>query len=166
MSHEIKLSHLIVLDLTAHDKELLATAINVFGSGDHPVAQVDNLDFFDLTYLLNCLDKGIEKCAQPDFKDEVTDLWCSIHMEKDAVTSAMKIKTDTGYKVRNHNNWAFNAGHAASERMETLDRDAAYPAYRQAVVENKFDPSVSASVCFVAGFLGKPFPKDDDRVTQ
>jgi len=165
MSHEIKLSHLIVLDLTAHDKELIATAINVFGSGDHPAAQIDNLDFFDLTYLLECIDKGIEKCSHPDFKDEVTDLWCSIHMAKDEVDTAMKIKADHK-KNLSHNHWAFNAGHAASEEMETLDRDAAYPAYRQAVVENKFEPSISASVCFVAGFLGKPFPKNDDRVTS
>jgi len=50
--------------------------------------------------------------------------------------------------------------------METLDRDKAYPAYRQAVSENKFDPSISASVCFVAGFLGKSFPYHDDRVTR
>jgi len=36
MSHEIKLSQLHVLELEAHDCEIISNAINVFGSGDHP----------------------------------------------------------------------------------------------------------------------------------
>lgn len=68
--------------------------------------------------------------------------------------------------MKNQNHAAYNAGHDASERMETLDRDAAFPAYRKCVTENKFDPSVSAAVCFVAGFLGNGYPTHDDRVTS
>lgn len=41
----------------------------------------------------------------------------------------------------------------------------AFPAYRAAVIAGAFDPSVSASVCFVAGFLGNEYPSHDDRVT-
>ena len=92
MSHEIKLSELPVIELELHDCEIIASAINVFGSGDHPMASAENLDFFDLDYLLVCLDKGIEKSKSEEFKTEVIDLWCSIHMAKDEVATAMKIK--------------------------------------------------------------------------
>jgi len=81
MAHEIKLSQLRTLDLLSHDKEILADAINIFGSGEHPVAGSLNLDFFDLSYLLKCLDKGIEKASHPVFVEEVTELYCAIHSE-------------------------------------------------------------------------------------
>ena len=80
MAHEIKLSELPVIELELHDCEIIANAINVFGSGNHPIAQADNLDYFDLKYLLACLDKGIERTKTEAFKEEVTDLWCEIHM--------------------------------------------------------------------------------------
>lgn len=78
---DIKLRHLRTIELSPIDCGIIANAINVFGSGDHPCAQVDNLDYFDLPYLLDCLDKGIEKCAHPDFKENVIELYCCIHSE-------------------------------------------------------------------------------------
>jgi len=74
--------------------------------------------------------------------------------------------------MRDQNHAAYNAGHEYSELMgldaidQSEDRGKAYGCYRFAVKHNKFDPSVSASVCFVAGFLGNPYPKHDDRVTS
>jgi len=79
-SDDIKLSHLRSLDLEAHDCEVIACAINVFGSGEHPMAQADNLNYFDLAYLLDCLDEGIEK-ANDTLKEDATEIWCAIHSE-------------------------------------------------------------------------------------
>ena len=82
MTHEIKLSQLRTLDLELHDCEIIANAINIFGSGQHPVAEAQkNLDYFDLTYLLECLDKGIDKATNTAFKEDVTELYCAIHSE-------------------------------------------------------------------------------------
>ena len=41
-------------------KAKIATAINSFGDGAHPMASATNLDYFDMTYLLNCLMSGVE----------------------------------------------------------------------------------------------------------
>lgn len=41
-------------------KEKIASAINIFGDGYHPAASATNLDYFDMTYLLNCLMSGVE----------------------------------------------------------------------------------------------------------
>ena len=38
-------------------KAKIAAAINSFG---HPMAKDTNLDYFDMTYLLNCLMSGVE----------------------------------------------------------------------------------------------------------
>ncbi len=41
-------------------KAKIACAINTFGDGAHPLASDTNLDYFDMTYLLNCLMSGVE----------------------------------------------------------------------------------------------------------
>ena len=40
-------------------KATIAKAINSFGDGAHPMASATNLDYFDMTYLLNCLMSGV-----------------------------------------------------------------------------------------------------------
>ncbi len=42
-------------------KERIARAVNIFGDGAHPMAEANNLDYFDITYLMNCLISGVEK---------------------------------------------------------------------------------------------------------
>ena len=81
MNTAIKLSDLLGIELESHDREIIASSINFFGSGDHPTALADNLDYFKLDYLLECLDKGIHK-ARRSYKEEVADIWCAIHMAK------------------------------------------------------------------------------------
>lgn len=91
MAHEIKLSDLpgrATLEL--HDCEIIANAINFFGSGQHPRASADNIDGFDLDYLLNCLDKGIDATKSEEFKEEVTDLYVNIHCAKEDEESAIR----------------------------------------------------------------------------
>jgi hypothetical protein len=66
--------------------------------------------------------------------------------------------------MRDNNHFAFDAGHRMSDILGTTEHSDAFPAYRDAVVFNHFDPNVSASVCFVAGFLGNAFPSHDKRV--
>ena len=96
MSKQIKLSDLpgrVTLEL--HDCEIIANAINVFGSGQHPVADAqNNLDYFDLDYLLDCLDKGIFASTSEEFKEEVTDLYVNIHAAKEDEEGRRKIKAD------------------------------------------------------------------------
>lgn len=41
-------------------KANIANAINNFGDGAHPMASATNLDYFDMTYLMNCLMSGVE----------------------------------------------------------------------------------------------------------
>lgn len=41
-------------------KAKIAGAINIFGDCTHPMAKATNLDYFDMTYLLNCLMSGVE----------------------------------------------------------------------------------------------------------
>jgi len=46
--------------LSRERKAKIASAINTFGDGAHPVASATNLDYFDMTYLLQCLMSGVE----------------------------------------------------------------------------------------------------------
>lgn len=41
-------------------KGLIAKAINTFGDHAHPMASATNLDYFDITYLMQCLLSGVE----------------------------------------------------------------------------------------------------------
>lgn len=41
-------------------KGLIAKAINTFGDNAHPMASATNLDYFDMTYLMQCLLSGVE----------------------------------------------------------------------------------------------------------
>ena len=41
-------------------KAKIARAINSFGDSAHPMASATNLDYFDMTYLLNCVMSGVE----------------------------------------------------------------------------------------------------------
>ena len=81
MANPIRLSDLTGLDLELHDMEIIARAINDFGSGEHPMARAQsNINDFQVEYLLECLDKGIECCSDgSEFKEECTELWCNIH---------------------------------------------------------------------------------------
>lgn len=79
--------------LELHDCEIIANAINVFGSGDHPMAHAQkNLNGFDLDYLLECLDKGIDMATSEEFKEEVTDLYINIHCAKEDEEGAREVK--------------------------------------------------------------------------
>jgi len=69
-------------------------------------------------------------------------------------------------KTFNHNKAAYNAGHKYSESIGTMQREMAFTGYREACAANHFDPSISASVCFVAGYLGNGYPSHDNRVTS
>lgn len=44
--------------------------------------------------------------------------------------------------------------------------DDAFNHYRTAVKQKKFKPSITASVCFVAGYLGNDFPDHNQRGVQ
>ncbi len=101
MTDKIKLSDLIVIELELHDREIIASAINTFGSGEHPMAKAENLDGFDLDYLLECLDKGIFASKSEEFKEEVTDLYVNIHCEKEDEESARKIKAHIAWRKAN-----------------------------------------------------------------
>lgn len=63
------------------------------------------------------------------------------------------------------NHDAFNEGQIQAGRIPHAGREGAFPAYRQAVENGRFDPCISASVCFVAGYLGNVYPSHDSRVT-
>jgi len=91
MTSKIKLSDLPIIELTNHDCDIIASAINFCGSDGHPAAVAEHLDCFDLDYLLDCLDKGIEKANNEAFKEEVTELWCNINMAKEEKEGAAKI---------------------------------------------------------------------------
>ncbi len=64
-----------------------------------------------------------------------------------------------------NNQNAFAAGSAAG-KVRNHDRDVAFTDYRTAVELEVITPSISASVCFVAGYLGKAYPSHDNRVTD
>ncbi len=46
--------------ISREKKAKIARAINTFGDGAHPMADATNLDYFDLTYLMQCLMSGVE----------------------------------------------------------------------------------------------------------
>lgn len=48
--------------------------------------------------------------------------------------------------------------------VEQAEEEFAFTHYRDAVAHGEFMPSVAASVCFVAGYLGREFPEHDDRI--
>lgn len=56
------------------------------------------------------------------------------------------------------------AAYESGLATDSLDRDAAFGCYRDAVSHNEFVPGVAASVCFVAGYLGNDFPEHDNRI--
>ena len=45
-------------------------------------------------------------------------------------------------------------------------KGSAFACYRHACAEGTIVASVSASVCFVAGYVGKGYPAHDDRVIE
>lgn len=45
--------------ISRENKSKIAGAINSFGDGAHPMASATNLDYFDMTYLLQCLMSGV-----------------------------------------------------------------------------------------------------------
>lgn len=45
-------------------KAKIARAINTFGDGAHPMASATNLDYYDATYLLNCILSGVDYDAE------------------------------------------------------------------------------------------------------
>lgn len=47
-------------NISRERKAIIARAINTFGDGAHPMAKDTNLDYFDMTYLLQCLLSGVE----------------------------------------------------------------------------------------------------------
>lgn len=66
----------------------------------------------------------------------------------------------------NHNRAAYNSGVQFSWEIDSQGRDYALGGYQACARAGDFTPSVSASVCFVAGYLGKRYPNHDDRVTS
>jgi hypothetical protein len=56
------------------------------------------------------------------------------------------------------------AAYEAGLSIEDCNEDSAFAAYREAVSRNEFQPGVAASVCFVAGYLGRDFPSHDNRI--
>ena len=66
----------------------------------------------------------------------------------------------------NANQNAFKAGRDYSKSIQSKKRGLAFYGYRTACGDNVIAPSISASVCFVAGYLGKTFPSHDNRVTS
>lgn len=67
--------------------------------------------------------------------------------------------------MTDNNQNAFAAGTGAGRALDH-DRDSAFSQYRAACIDGVIEPSVSASVCFVAGYLGKAYPSQDERVTS
>lgn len=64
-------------------------------------------------------------------------------------------------EINDSNNFAaYESGLAIDE----INPGAAFRHYRNAVTRGEFAPSVAASVCFVAGYLGNDFPDHDDRI--
>jgi hypothetical protein len=45
-----------------------------------------------------------------------------------------------------------------------INPDNAFSEYRAAVKRGEFKPARGASVCFVAGYLGRDFPEHDSRI--
>ena len=156
MTDKIKLSDL-PLNLELHDCEIIASAINYFGSGDHPMAEAQkNLDYFDIEYIVQCLDSGYEQARNESVREEVEDLAVNIHASWEEMKDNQKI---------DHNRCAFSEGQVYKDRTD-LDKYDAFDCYKKAVAMGRFEPSVSASVCFVAGYLGNDYPEHDDRVTS
>jgi len=62
-----KLPTLHFAELTQEQKELACSIINRFGCGQHPVAEVNNIDGFTTSYLKELLDKK-------EFKDAAVNL--------------------------------------------------------------------------------------------
>ena len=46
--------------LTRIEKVITAASINLFGSGDHPVATVENLEDFKMPYVNECLGRALD----------------------------------------------------------------------------------------------------------
>lgn len=88
------LNDLTDLEFSAPDRSIIANALNIFGSGDHPMAKVDNLNDFAVDYILKCLDSAIEKTITEGYKIDAIDLWCSIHVALEEVPTAMHINTE------------------------------------------------------------------------
>lgn len=47
-------------DISRERKAKIAKAINSFGDGQHPMAEATNLDYFDNTYIMQCVLSGVE----------------------------------------------------------------------------------------------------------
>lgn len=52
------------------------------------------------------------------------------------------------------------------KRQDEYRAEAAFFEYRIAASEGHFEPGIAASVAFVAGIQGRPFPHDDERVQE
>lgn len=63
-----------------------------------------------------------------------------------------------------NNSKAYAAGEIAGQKG--YDRDAAFNYYREDCRLKLLKPGISASVCYVAGYLGNPYPSHDNRVTS
>lgn len=51
-------------NISRERKAKISRAINSFGDNAHPMASATNLDYFDMTYLLNCVMSGVEYDAE------------------------------------------------------------------------------------------------------
>ena len=56
-------------NLTFEEKELAASIINRFGTGQHPCAEVDNLNGFAVSYLKEILDSNEFKGAAANLSE-------------------------------------------------------------------------------------------------
>lgn len=64
-----------------------------------------------------------------------------------------------------NNDRAYEQGRIDSIALNTHEGDFVFDAYRTSVIGKAFVPGVEAAICHCAGFLGKPFPIDDPRVS-
>lgn len=66
----------LITQLSDPEKKLIASAINTYGDGQHPVATPDKLDYFKMGYIAHCLGRqhfsviGAGLMKAPEEQDE------------------------------------------------------------------------------------------------
>ena len=56
------------------------------------------------------------------------------------------------------------AAYESGLAIDTCDPETLFNNYLQATFDGEFAPSVAASVCFAAGYMGRDFPEHDRRI--
>lgn len=62
-----------------------------------------------------------------------------------------------------NNTLAYESGESFRTLLKNPERDTALRCYNIAAKSGVFERGIPASVCFVAGYLGKPYPSHDER---